>query len=325
MSRPQSRIVPNRRLTKRTLDDRPEMPLRTHRERQRSKSSGRRSLDRTSGKPFKRTSRTSQSKSVAGAEPDPNGSKALGVFLEGFRRITIEDACRRGPIDLANVTVWTKHSGPWQQRPASTLKKGKPSQSVCRSLVTGLYGWSDAQYEALRDVFDDEESADLMGIYTNDQGQYAVVGRLPVHDRWVQGGIGAAGLATGVLGKWAVDRLKPSKQKWIEAHQKLLGLYKQLEWFDHKLTHLKNCSFAFHVESNVNALNKWNDYELNALLDKGYEKVNKLDQLLACDVDGLELLLSSGEEMAMLREQLINKHKLDEGVIQCLEIGRAHV
>jgi hypothetical protein len=256
---------------------------------------------------------------VAGAEPDPNGSKALGVFLEGFRRITIEDACRRGPIDLVNVTVWTKHSGPWQQRPASTLKKGKPSQSVCRSLVTGLYGWSDAQYEALRDVFDDEESADLMGIYTNDQGQYAVVGRLPVHDRWVQGGIGAAGLATGVLGKWAVDRLKPSKQKWIEAHQKLLGLYKQLHWFDARLATMKKCTFDFAVEHNVSALNAWNEFELKERLDKGYKVVNALDQSLACDADGLELLLSSGEEMAMMREQLINKHKLNKKKIKCLD------
>jgi hypothetical protein len=133
----------------------------------------------------------------------------MNAFLKGYQRITCAEACGLGDVDLRHVTVWFRRAKKWEQHRAVDLLKGQDaSQSICRALVTRLYGWTPWQYESFRDTFDDASSKDVMGIYANRQGQYAIVGRLPVSDRLVRGAIGIGGIMTGVGGMLLKDHLK---------------------------------------------------------------------------------------------------------------------
>ena len=106
------------------------------------------------------------------------------------------------------------------------------------------FGLTSAQYEAMRDGFDDVDSTDAIGVYRQkkDRNQYAIVLRLPANapdNKWLYtGAAGTGGVVLGALGKWAADQRKPAsgtepakkgeskkeetpestkKDKWIEA------------------------------------------------------------------------------------------------------------
>jgi hypothetical protein len=140
---------------------------------------------------------------------DPFGNAEMNKFLRGYKRITCADACKLGKVALGRVTVWMKRDKKWEHHRAVDLLKGQDlSQSICRALVTRLYGWTPWQYESLRDTFDDKTSKDVMGIYANDkEGLFAIIGRLPVSDRLVRGAIGIGGIMTGVGGMLLKDHL----------------------------------------------------------------------------------------------------------------------
>jgi hypothetical protein len=94
-------------------------------------------------------------------------------------------------------------------------------------VVTKVFGLSSEQYEAMRDVFDDVNSPDPMGIYqlTADPSKYAIVLRLPERDKYAalkMGGTAGAGVFVGVLGKMAHERWKDEREKWFEAYKKFL-------------------------------------------------------------------------------------------------------
>jgi hypothetical protein len=156
-----------------------------------------------------RTKQIIKRSAVGGTDDDPYGNAEMNKFLRGYKRITCADACKLGNVALGRVTVWIKRDKKWEHHRAVDLLKGQDaSQSICRALVTRLYGWTPWQYEALRDTFDDASSKDVMGIYANEElGRFAIVGRLPVPDRLVRGAIGIGGIMTGVGGMLLKDYL----------------------------------------------------------------------------------------------------------------------
>lgn len=97
---------------------------------------------------------------------DPYGSKALGAFLKHYQRISIADACQqtKEEFDLSDLTVWVNRTGKWGQVKANNQWR-KAKRSICRAVVTEVFGLSAEQYEAMRDALDDHESTDPMGIY----------------------------------------------------------------------------------------------------------------------------------------------------------------
>jgi len=95
---------------------------------------------------------------------DPYGTLALRNFLNGYRRITVQDACEEGKIDHQQLDVWVNREGTWaQDRNVSKMWGKRGKQSLCRDLVTGLFGLSHDQYEAMRDGLDDTRFTGLMG------------------------------------------------------------------------------------------------------------------------------------------------------------------
>lgn len=197
------------------------------------------------------TSRNTKRRTIQGGV-DTYGSKALSLFLEGYTRLSIEDACAatQDGLDVENLTVWANRTGKWEKLviPSSleaenqtvwskqTGKWGKveavpkewnPEGSLCREVVTKVFGLSGEQYEAMRDVFDDINSPDPMGIYrlNKDPRKYAIVLRLPQRDKYAAlkiGGTAGAGVLVGVLGKMAHESWKDQSEKWFDAYQKFL-------------------------------------------------------------------------------------------------------
>jgi hypothetical protein len=172
-------------------------------------------------------------RSAVGGNDDPYGNAAMNAFLKGYQRITCAEACERGDVDLRHVTVWFRRAKKWEQHRAVDLLKGQDvKQSICRALVTRLYGWTPWQYESLRDTFDDASSKDVMGIYANRRGDYAIVGRLPVSDRLVRSAIGIGGIVTGVGGMLLKEHLPSADAEKKElANSRKLNLQLKLAYF----------------------------------------------------------------------------------------------
>jgi len=180
-------------------------------------------MSKTSRQPSKRQEKTefdsARSPFDKNSQRDPYGNEAMASFLEGYERITSEKACQRGPIDLKRVTVWSKRGKKWEPRRAVDLLRRKPRQSICRALVTGLYGWTNAQYEQVRDAFDDSLSNDVMGIYANRDGDYAIVGRLPLYtSKTALGAAGVGGALVGLAAKWGYDKKKNASIAWYRRY-----------------------------------------------------------------------------------------------------------
>ena len=174
-----------------------------------------------------RASRRRRTVQGAADTVDTFGSKAIAKFLEGYTRLSIEDACKATPLglDKENLTVWVNRAGKWEDVP--TPKQWKPTQLLCREVVTKIFGLSSEQYEAMRDVFDDLDSPDLMGVYrqNEDREKYAIVIRLPERDKYGTlkvGGTAGAGVLAGVLGTMGYEKWKDEKEKWFEAYKNFL-------------------------------------------------------------------------------------------------------
>jgi hypothetical protein len=214
---------------------------------------------------------------------DTYGSKALSLFLEGYTRLSIEDACAatQDGLDVENLTVWANRTGKWEKLviPSSleaenqtvwskqTGKWGKveavpkewnpewnPEGSLCREVVTKVFGLSGEQYEAMRDVFDDINSPDPMGIYrlNKDPRKYAIVLRLPQRDKYAAlkiGGTAGAGVLVGVLGKTAHESSKDQSEKWFDAYKKFLLHSERLHITLQDLEQLQNISRPPDLES----------------------------------------------------------------------------
>jgi hypothetical protein len=81
---------------------------------------------------------------------------------------------------------------------------------------------SNAQYESMKDAFEDKSASERIGIYYNAaDGKYAIVVRMPEDNRPLLAGvgaaIGAAGLGLGALARNGVTIR--GKSKWIEAYE----------------------------------------------------------------------------------------------------------
>jgi hypothetical protein len=136
---------------------------------------------------------------------DPYNSGELRAALAGYQKVSIPEVCG-DPISRDNLTVWVNQTGKWSQFDTSKLwlKRGP---SLCRELVTEL-GMSSAQYESLRDAFNDAKSTDLVGLYRKGD-EYAIVLRVPktsVLDKLAIGGAAGGGAIAGALTTWAARR-----------------------------------------------------------------------------------------------------------------------
>jgi hypothetical protein len=81
---------------------------------------------------------------------------------------------------------------------------------------------SNAQYESMKDAFEDKSASERIGVYYNSvDGKYAIVVRMPEDNRPLLAGvgaaIGAAGLGLGALARNGVTIR--GKSKWIEAYE----------------------------------------------------------------------------------------------------------
>jgi hypothetical protein len=226
-----------------------------------------------------------RARTAVGGNDDPYGNAAMNAFLKGYQRITCAEACGLGDVDLDRVTVWFRRAAKWERHQADDLLKGQDSRaSICRALVTRLYGWTPWQYDALRDTFDDASSEDVMGIYANRRGDYAIVGRLPVSDRLVRGAIGIGGIMTGVGGMVLKDYLSSddAKNPFKEPYQNLqiLGLqlnliYHLLPTFAHLMDDQNLSALIVEVQR---AFSEWNvlrqDTKGTSSLDSHSKRVN---------------------------------------------------
>lgn len=163
------------------------------------------------------------------------GKMTLPQFLEGYERIKLRDACRAAPIRSGGLAVWVNSTGVWTQVDAQKLWGRRGNESLCRTLVMRLLGMSQAQYNSMKDAFEDDNAPELIGIYRNGANKYAIVVRLPTDNKVWRGGamvgVGLAGLAVGALSSKvnirgtpsaAVDLVAegvPNPDKWRSAFQ----------------------------------------------------------------------------------------------------------
>ncbi len=133
--------------------------------------------------------------------------------LRGYTRVSIPQVCG-DPISREDLTVWINHTGKWVNFDTSKLWQ-KKGPSLCRQLVNEL-GMSSAQYDSLRDVFDDVHSTDLVGLYQKGS-KYVIVLRVPqtsIYDKLVVGGVsGFGGAVIGAATKSFVNQLAENNSK----------------------------------------------------------------------------------------------------------------
>lgn len=137
-----------------------------------------------------------------------------------YERISIDDACGAGDIGPKQLAVWVNRTGTWTELPdVAKLWGTRGKKSLCRQLVTGLLGMSDAQYDSMKNAFEDREALEPIGIYRRGDN-YAIVVRLPKDNKRLLAGvgaaIGAAGLGLGFLSRGGVTFQK--KAKWLAAY-----------------------------------------------------------------------------------------------------------
>ena len=103
----------------------------------------------------------------------------LQLFLKGYHRITVPEACQR--IANNNVDVFIKLWTQWQQVDAKEVKAavdraGVNRISLCNAFLKGRLQISDKRYNDIKARFDDAHLADPTGVYAaNDSDRVAVV------------------------------------------------------------------------------------------------------------------------------------------------------
>jgi hypothetical protein len=147
-------------------------------------------------------------------------------FLARYQKIPISRACKK-EIESRQLDVWVNRKGTWTQiRDVGKLWGARrEKESLCRGLVTGLLGMSNAQYESMKDAFEDDSASERIGIYQNlAERKYAIVVRMPEDNKSLLAGvgaaIGAAGLGLGLATRNGVTIR--GKSKWLEAHDPFL-------------------------------------------------------------------------------------------------------
>ena len=209
--------------------------------------------------------------------PDTYGTRALDSFLENYQRVNIQEACdeSKKAFDLQKLVVWANSAGKWERVAVPDRWRIEP-RSICRAVVTKVFGLSAEQYEAMRDVLDDNRSTDRMGIYRRkDQPDaYAIVLRLPNRDKYENlktkvGLTGAvtAGAALGVFGKSVNLR---NRDRWFDAYKKTLFNVSRL----HDL--VSETSQKLPDLNLTNALQVVFEWEKNDFFDKKENKFNEL-------------------------------------------------
>lgn len=137
---------------------------------------------------------------------DRDGSAALFEFLKDYDRITIEGC---DAVKQRDLVIWVNRRGVWEPLGSDSKEMRRlwrnKTHSVCKSLLTDLFGFTNAQYEEVKTSFTNVLWRDWVGLYKHrDASSFAIVVRLPKSKRieilekagWFAGGatvgVGAA-------------------------------------------------------------------------------------------------------------------------------------
>jgi hypothetical protein len=168
-----------------------------------------------------------QNKTKNMAQRSKSSAAALSAFLQHYRRISVDEACTKNLHQTdAELSIWVNQRGTWKQLSPHERKlkwtQFKAGRSVCQSIVRGLFGLSEAQYQKVHESFDDPAWKTWAGIYELDDDSFegptfAIVVELPDDSIGVAGGVaGGAGAAVGLtlgaggalVAKYFYDRSK---------------------------------------------------------------------------------------------------------------------
>lgn len=101
---------------------------------------------------------------------DNGADAALMAYLQDYKRITLADACAAFVnLDDVSIGIWVYRNGQWINDKEAECKRRTldiKNKSLCNSIITKLYGLSQAEYEKIKNSFDEEASRkSLAGIY----------------------------------------------------------------------------------------------------------------------------------------------------------------
>jgi hypothetical protein len=133
-----------------------------------------------------------------------NGARGLLEYLQDYRRITLTYACETFvKLDDVTIGVWVNRNGQWRQDTKAERRLRQldiKDESLCSSIITKLYGLSQAEYEKIKNSFDEGLWKSWAGIYQSIEDErrpnFVFVVKLP--DKAKIGTRGAAGLGAGL-------------------------------------------------------------------------------------------------------------------------------
>ena len=148
--------------------------------------------------------------------PPAPSEDGLPYFLQGYEPVGIHETCEADPIGPDQLAVWVNRTGEWEQLDVDDLwGRNRKTESLCRHLVTNLLGMTAAQYESMKDAFDEPDASERIGIYRmeeDDVMNYAIVVRMVPRDYKSLLKAGVAG-ATAALGGGALAYYLAQKRK----------------------------------------------------------------------------------------------------------------
>jgi hypothetical protein len=181
-------------------------------------------------------------KKMRSTKHSEQGAADLFKILQNYQRITLTEACghlvKEGDLSIG---IWVNKQGKWWHDTKAEQKlaqlKFQSNTSVCKSIVTQLYGLSTSEYQKIRVQFDDQLSESWAGVYEardERQPKFLLVVRLPEKIDKLRfsdsrfgsaaraGGVGAAGVLTGaaivgLAAKNVVSEQKRANREQLEA------------------------------------------------------------------------------------------------------------
>jgi hypothetical protein len=161
---------------------------------------------------------------------EPAPEDGLPYFLQGYEPVGIKETCASDPIGPDQLAVWVNRTGEWEEMDVDRLWKGKRgTESLCRHLVTNLLGMTAAQYDSMKDAFDQPDTSERIGIYRMEEGgvmNYVIVVRMVPRDYKALLQAGAAGATAAGALAYYLSRKKKTDQKYAESNQGIKT------WFD---------------------------------------------------------------------------------------------
>lgn len=97
--------------------------------------------------------------------------------LKNYHRLSIEDACKNIIGPGSTVGIWVNEQDTWEYLNMDTSAQklsqlNKDSGSICRNIITQVFGLSEEQYRTMRVSFDDPNSGSWEGIYKRNENYH---------------------------------------------------------------------------------------------------------------------------------------------------------